>query len=122
MLTQKLNRFEHETAEHVSHNRKLPTLASDTGYPLEPWPGPSAGRRSVEPQTAANDLRRRVENFLACQSVPALRRLSVAAEGATVLVRGVVRTYYEKQLAIHCSRRVAGVMQVIDAVEVDMDC
>ena len=64
------------------------------------------------------DLKRRVRNFLSARSEPSLRRLDVEVEGHRVVLSGRVRTFYEKQLAISCCQRVAGVLQVTDAIEV----
>jgi len=64
------------------------------------------------------DLERRVGIYLATRHVPALRRLDVAAENGTVTLRGQVRSFYEKQLGIHCCQRVAGVVHLVDDVQV----
>jgi osmotically-inducible protein OsmY len=65
------------------------------------------------------DLERRVLNFLAGRFLPALRRLAIESEGGVVTVRGQVSSFYEKQVALHCCRRVAGVRDLIDAVDVE---
>jgi len=67
------------------------------------------------------DLQRRVTNFLGSQSMPALRWLTVDVEGQCVSLHGRVRTFHEKQLAVHGCRRVAGVARVIDAIQVQPD-
>lgn len=64
------------------------------------------------------DLERRVGIYLATRHVPSLRRLNVAAENGTVTLRGEVRSFYEKQLGIHCCQRVAGVVRLVDDVAV----
>jgi osmotically-inducible protein OsmY len=64
------------------------------------------------------DLERRVVNYLAGRHVPGLRHLSVQARAGTVTLRGRVQTFYEKQLCQDCCRRVAGVVQLVDAVDV----
>jgi len=63
-------------------------------------------------------LARRVQLFLASQPRPALRYLQVEARGSTVTLRGLVTTYYERQLALQCSRQVAGVRELIDKITV----
>jgi osmotically-inducible protein OsmY len=63
-------------------------------------------------------LARRVTNFLSLQHTPALRNLHVTAREGAVTLQGRVRSYYEKQLGQHSARRVAGVHQVIDEIEV----
>ena len=65
------------------------------------------------------DLERRVLGFLAGRFIPALRRLAIEAEGGVVTVRGQVSSFYEKQVALHCCQRVAGVRELIDAVDVE---
>ncbi|HWC89236.1 MAG TPA: BON domain-containing protein [Pirellulales bacterium] len=70
------------------------------------------------PESEDRELERRVKNFLAQRSIPGLRRLTVEVDGHSVLLRGHVRTYYEKQLAVNCCQRVAGVLNVIDWIEV----
>ena len=74
----------------------------------------SAGNR-----TSDLDLERRVVNYLAGRFMPALRRLAIEAEGGIVTVRGQVSSFYEKQIALHCCQRVAGVLELVDAVDVD---
>jgi hypothetical protein len=65
-----------------------------------------------------DELQRRVVNYLAGQHIPALRNLEVQAFNGAVTLRGRVRSFYEKQLSNHSASRVAGVRQVIDAIEV----
>jgi osmotically-inducible protein OsmY len=70
---------------------------------------------------ADRDLERRVTNYLAERFRPSLRRLEVEARGGAVTLRGSVHSFYEKQVAIHSCRRVAGVRELIDAVDVTLD-
>ena len=63
-------------------------------------------------------LARRVSLFLASQPRPALRYLHVQASGSSVTLRGLVTSYYERQLALQASRQVAGVRQLIDEITV----
>lgn len=60
------------------------------------------------------DLARRVRNYLAAQSRPALRALHVEATGGIVTLRGQVHSFYEKQLSFHLAARVAGVRRLED--------
>ena len=76
---------------------------------------PSSTHPFVEP--ADRDLELRVALFLAGRHVPALRRLSVEARQGTVVLRGQVRSYHEKQIS-QAARRVAGVRRLIDDIEV----
>ena len=64
------------------------------------------------------DLERRVKAFLADRNLPALRRLAIHSQRGVVTLRGRVRTFYEKQLGGQSARRVAGVVDVIDAIYV----
>ena len=65
------------------------------------------------------DLERRVSSFLAARHLPTLRRLEVAANNGTVTLRGRVHSFYEKQICQHACRRVAGVVTMVDAIDVD---
>ena len=69
--------------------------------------------------SADSELQRRVVNFLFARSRPALRHLKVTADNGTVTVSGRVRSFHEKQLALHCCTRVAGVVRLIDSVDVE---
>jgi hypothetical protein len=71
---------------------------------------------SLDP--ADHDLKRRVALFLAGRHVLSLRYLEVEARGGTVTLRGRVGSFYEKQLSQQCCRRVAGVIELVDHVEV----
>ena len=67
----------------------------------------------------SNELSRRVGLFLANANIPGLRRIRVDVDGDTVILFGRVRTFYERQVAVERSRRVAGVIQIEDQIEVD---
>jgi osmotically-inducible protein OsmY len=67
------------------------------------------------------DLERRVTSFLATRHVPGLRNLEVEAQNGVVTVSGQVLTFYEKQLCNQCCRRVAGVLELINEVDVMHD-
>lgn len=67
------------------------------------------------------DLKRRVVNFLAGRHLPALKRLDVSVEGGVVTLRGRVKTFYEKQVGQQCCRRVAGVLNLIDEIDVEIE-
>jgi len=64
------------------------------------------------------DLERRVTSFLFARNLPTLRRLHVEADNGTVTLRGRVHSFYEKQLCQHACRRVAGVISMVDAIDV----
>ncbi len=64
------------------------------------------------------DLKRRVDNYLLSRHVFALRTLHVDAEHGVVTLRGRVHSFHERQIAVHSAQRVAGVLRVIDELEV----
>lgn len=68
--------------------------------------------------SADRDLERRVVNYLWGRQVPSLRRVEVLSQDGRVRLRGRVRSFYEKQLCQQSCRRVAGVRELIDEVEV----
>jgi osmotically-inducible protein OsmY len=67
-------------------------------------------------QTEDGDLKRRVVNYLFERRVASLRSIEVTAQAGRVTLQGRVGSFYEKQLCIHCCRRVAGVRQLVDNV------
>lgn len=67
---------------------------------------------------ADRDLQRRVVSFLHDRHVPGLRHLDVEVQDGTVVLRGRVNSFYEKQLCQNCCRRVAGVLRLVDEVTV----
>lgn len=74
----------------------------------------------VDPAAPADrDLRRRVRTFLLTSHRPGLRSLEIEAHGGVVRLRGNVRTFYEKQLSAQLTRRVSGVVRLIDEVMVN---
>jgi osmotically-inducible protein OsmY len=70
------------------------------------------------PSLDDRELERRVVSFLETKHVPGLRHLAVKAQAGVVTVSGRVQTFYEKQLCNQCCRRVAGVRELINAVDV----
>jgi osmotically-inducible protein OsmY len=80
--------------------------------------GLSVVERPSRETDSDRDLERRVVSFLAARHVPGLRYLAVQATNGVVTVSGQVMTFYEKQLCNQCCRRVAGVLELINAVSV----
>ena len=74
---------------------------------------------STFPETADQDLEHRVALFLTSQQPHAFREIKVRAQRGTVTLSGSVGSFYHKQLGYHAARRVAGVIQVTDALRVD---
>ena len=72
--------------------------------------------RSVDP--SAQDLLQRVALFLQQLRLASSSRLKLEAQGGVVTLAGEVPTFHERQRIYAASRRVAGVVQVIDRLEV----
>jgi osmotically-inducible protein OsmY len=71
-----------------------------------------------EEETSDRDLKVRVVSYLAGCHMPGLRQLAVEARNGVVTITGRVKTYYEKQLGGQRARRVAGVVQLVDRIDV----
>jgi hypothetical protein len=85
---------------------------------LETYTGTLSLPDFSSPTSADSDLERRVATFLAGQHRYALRLLDIEARSGVVTIRGNVSTFYEKQLSIQLVRRVAGVIRLVDEVNV----
>jgi osmotically-inducible protein OsmY len=70
-------------------------------------------------ESADADLEKRTRIFLAQKNVSAFRRIAVSVSEGTVRLRGRVRSFYEKQLCLNCCQHVAGVIRVIDEIDVE---
>lgn len=64
------------------------------------------------------DLQRRVHAFLADRHYQALRRLQIEVKDGVVLLSGTLPTFHQRQVALDCARHVAGVLRVIDRLNV----
>jgi len=64
------------------------------------------------------ELEARVVNNLALHHVPGVRWLHIQALNGVVTLRGRVRSFHQRQRCIHCTRRVAGVFELVDQLEV----
>jgi len=67
---------------------------------------------------ADRDLLQRVKAFLHQRGYGPHKALELNAERGVLLVQGRVPTFYLRQIAVECIKRVAGVTQVVDAIEV----
>jgi hypothetical protein len=67
---------------------------------------------------ADRDVERRVISYLVGRHVPGLRQLSVHAQCGVVTICGRVHSFYEKQLGQQAAQRVAGVVRLVDRIEV----
>lgn len=72
----------------------------------------------VPTKQADSDLRQRVTQYLENRHMPGLRNLDIEARSGVVTIRGTVRSFYEKQLCQNICRRVAGVLDLVDDVDV----
>lgn len=73
----------------------------------------------VQPSPVLN-LQKRVCQFLIAASVPGLRHIDVEVNQDSVVFSGSVQTFYAKQLASEFARRVAGVVNVVNLIEVQV--
>jgi len=62
------------------------------------------------------DLEHRIRTTLESKNVLAIRSLSVESDGATVKLKGTVKSYYTRQLLVHGCLGVPGVRTVIDEI------
>jgi carbon storage regulator len=93
------------------------------GRILHPSPDAASARtllrRSVDDGEAADcELERRLKSFLEGLSLPALRDLEIEVRDGAAVITGRVRTFYHKQLATSCCQRVAGILNVLNQVQV----
>lgn len=116
-------------AEIVSAD-ELPTTLGDGAAQHLAFPDNDADRRcrerelSMQPHRLAPpsefdcDLQRRVRAFLAGRHYQALRRLQVDVESDAVVLSGTVPTFHQRQVAVECAAHVAGVLRVVDRLNV----
>lgn len=63
-------------------------------------------------------LKRRLVNFLHERQVPEAHALHVQSHVGTIVVSGKLKSRHDKWLCLECCRRVAGVIKLIDQLEV----
>lgn len=68
------------------------------------------------------DLQTRITSHLETRGYPSFRDLTVAARQGVITLDVRLPSYYVKQVAIETCRHIAGVMQVIDAIQVGPSC
>jgi len=75
------------------------------------------------PDSAAADreLLQRMKGFLHQRGYAPHRTLEISVERGVAMVQGRVPTFYLRQIAVECIKRVAGVTQVVDLIEVADD-
>jgi carbon storage regulator len=69
-------------------------------------------------EVADRELERRIKNFLQGRNLPGLSDLEVEVRNGTAVITGLGGTFYQKQLATSCCQRVAGVLSVLNDVQV----
>lgn len=74
--------------------------------------------RSPSEPTSDAALANRVKLFLQDMCAAHSQPMEIDARDGVVTVEGAVRSYYERQVAVACVRRVAGVQQVVDRIHV----
>jgi hypothetical protein len=73
----------------------------------------------LRPESPADrELEARILGYLLARNAPATGQIEVDANNGTVTVRGRVRTFYQRQLCVHCCLRVAGVVRLVDQIHV----
>jgi osmotically-inducible protein OsmY len=68
---------------------------------------------------AAQNLTQRVALFLSQLRLTPHSRLVVEARGGVLTLTGVVPTYHQRQRIVAAARQVAGVIHVVDQMEVE---
>lgn len=76
------------------------------------------GNAPVIEVTPDEQLRHRIQLFLQTLRLAILRRVQIDVQSGVVTIEGIARSYYERQMALACVRRVAGVRQVVDRIVV----
>jgi hypothetical protein len=75
----------------------------------------------VMPVLTAKDVQQRAQKALAASPVFALRELQVDRDGEALLIRGLVTSFYHKQLAQEVVRHAAEGVEVINSIQVRYD-
>jgi hypothetical protein len=110
-----------ESKDHRNPSIHGRNVSSEAPPRNVPWIEAERNKTSSPDKTASIEregLRQRVRLFLAGSNIPVLRHVDVEIDGDAVLLRGKVRSYYEKQMALQLASRVAGVIRVIDLIAV----
>lgn len=71
-----------------------------------------------ETAEADHELLQRVTSSLHHQGHRSIRTLEIQIERGTAVLQGRVPTFYMRQIAVECVKRVAGVTQIIDRIDV----
>ena len=69
-------------------------------------------------ELSENNLRNNVESALRQKGYPHHRTLSINIDHGTVIVEGILPTFFLRQIAVECIKRVTGVVGVVDRIRV----
>lgn len=64
------------------------------------------------------ELKQRIVGYLQQKGYPAIRELTISTDNGLVTLQGKLNSFYEKQLCLSTCQRVAGVVRIIDEMEV----
>ena len=62
-----------------------------------------------------HELALRLRTFLSQRGVSSMRRISIEVQDGTVMLRGTVSSFYERQLCLACTRHIPGVILIAPA-------
>ena len=79
---------------------------------------PTQYASAVDLATADEQLCHRIRMFLERLRLAILKRIQIDVQSGVVTIEGIARSYYERQMAVACVKRVAGVRQVNDRIVV----
>ncbi len=74
--------------------------------------------RPIAQEMPNDDLGRRVSNFLNSRHFDSFRDLDIEVNNGAVIISGKLNNYHEKQVALSCCQRVAGVVTLVDRIKV----
>lgn len=81
-------------------------------------PNRLAKQSQSAPAAEDHQLKRRLVNFLYDRQVPDTDDLNVESHGGTVVISGRLPSRHDKWLCLECCRRVAGVIRLVDQVDI----
>ena len=73
---------------------------------------------SLSDKSTDLDVKRRITNLLVQRNAAACRKIDIEVIGGTVILRGTVHSFYERQLCLACSQQVSGVLKLVDEIQV----
>ena len=73
---------------------------------------------AAEQAEKSSELVRRIENYLFQRNPQIVDTVRVAVDGDDVVLSGNVTSFHHRQLCIHTCQRVAGVIRIVDRIEV----